>query len=105
MDLVEFMDEVNKAPDITGISMDETDRGSFVFCVRYEPNGSVTSISSDTVMSKSAERLFGIIRGDDHQPLKYITRVIGYYSAVHNWNPSKVGELRDRQRGNYAVSQ
>ncbi len=28
-----------------------------------------------------------------------ITRVVGYYSRVHNWNKSKIGELKDRQEG------
>jgi len=30
-----------------------------------------------------------------------VTRIVGYYSRVHNWNKSKVGELRDRAKGEY----
>jgi len=33
-----------------------------------------------------------------------ITRVVGYYSRVHNWNKSKVGELKDRHKGIYSVA-
>jgi ribonucleoside-triphosphate reductase len=33
-----------------------------------------------------------------------MTRVVGYFSRVHNWNKSKLGELKDRQRGNYSVA-
>jgi len=33
-----------------------------------------------------------------------ITRIVGYYSRVNNWNPSKLAELRDRQRGNYKLA-
>jgi ribonucleoside-triphosphate reductase len=33
-----------------------------------------------------------------------ITRVVGYFSRIHNWNKSKIAELRDRQKGNYSVS-
>lgn len=33
-----------------------------------------------------------------------ITRVVGYYSRVDNWNLSKIGELKDRQRGDYKAS-
>jgi anaerobic ribonucleoside-triphosphate reductase len=33
-----------------------------------------------------------------------MTRVVGYFSRVHNWNPSKHGELKDRQKGNYSVA-
>jgi anaerobic ribonucleoside-triphosphate reductase len=32
-----------------------------------------------------------------------VTRVVGYFSRVSNWNLSKVGELKDRRRGNYVV--
>jgi len=33
-----------------------------------------------------------------------ITRIVGYFSRVNNWNKSKLGELADRQRGNYQMS-
>ena len=33
-----------------------------------------------------------------------ITRIVGYYSRINNWNKSKIGELADRHKGNYSVS-
>jgi ribonucleoside-triphosphate reductase len=33
-----------------------------------------------------------------------VTRIVGYYSRINNWNKSKLGELRDRHRGNYSVN-
>jgi len=33
-----------------------------------------------------------------------MTRIVGYFSRVANWNKSKLGELKDRQRGDYAVT-
>lgn len=33
-----------------------------------------------------------------------ISRVVGYYSRIQNWNKSKQAEFRDRQKGNYQVS-
>jgi len=33
-----------------------------------------------------------------------VTRVVGYFSRVNNWNKSKHGELKDRQKGNYRVA-
>lgn len=32
-----------------------------------------------------------------------ISRVVGYYSKIENWNKSKIAELKDRQKGNYAI--
>ena len=31
------------------------------------------------------------------------TRIVGYFSSTKNWNPSKIGELKDRRKGNYTV--
>lgn len=32
-----------------------------------------------------------------------VTRIVGYFSRVANWSKSKVEELRDREKGDYAV--
>ena len=34
--------------------------------------------------------------------LIHMTRIVGYYSRVNNWNKSKLAELKDRQKGQYA---
>jgi len=33
-----------------------------------------------------------------------MTRIVGYFSRVDNWNKSKIGELKDRRRGRYTLS-
>lgn len=33
-----------------------------------------------------------------------ISRIVGYFSRINNWNKSKIGELADRHKGNYTVS-
>ncbi|MCK4802837.1 hypothetical protein KAS33_04115, partial [bacterium] len=32
-----------------------------------------------------------------------ITRIVGYFSRISNWNKSKLGELSDRHKGNYSL--
>lgn len=32
-----------------------------------------------------------------------ITRIVGYYSKISNWNKNKIGELKDRRLGQYQV--
>ena len=32
-----------------------------------------------------------------------MTRIVGYFSRISNWNKSKLGELKDRRRGKYSV--
>ena len=39
----------------------------------------------------------------DAKIMKHITRIVGYYSQVDNWNRSKLAELDDRHKGNYGV--
>jgi len=34
-----------------------------------------------------------------------ITRIVGYFSRVNNWNPSKLAELEDRHKGNYNLGE
>lgn len=32
-----------------------------------------------------------------------VSRVVGYYSKIENWNTGKKAELKDRKKGNYEV--
>ena len=33
-----------------------------------------------------------------------LSRIVGYFSRISNWNKSKHGELKDRRKGNYSVA-
>ncbi|HER24172.1 MAG TPA: anaerobic ribonucleoside-triphosphate reductase [Candidatus Atribacteria bacterium] len=33
-----------------------------------------------------------------------VTRIVGYYSKITNWNKNKIGELKDRHSGNYNIN-
>ena len=39
----------------------------------------------------------------DGRNVTRMTRIVGYYSRVENWNKSKLGELADRQKGSYGT--
>ena len=34
-----------------------------------------------------------------------MSRVVGYYSIIENWNESKQAELKDRQSGDYKLGE
>ena len=53
---------------------------------------------------KTAKRFLAVVNCDAN-PIKLcgVTRIVGYYSRVQNWNKSKIGELRDRQEGHYGT--
>ncbi len=39
----------------------------------------------------------------DSRDIYNITRIVGYFSRINNWNPSKLAELEDRHKGDYKV--
>jgi hypothetical protein len=53
---------------------------------------------------KSADRFVAVVAGQEN-PIKLngVTRIVGYYSRTNNWNKSKIGELRDRAKGQYGT--
>ncbi len=57
-----------------------------------------------TDVDKAQEFLKVILNDRASIVLNGITRIVGYYSRVNNWNKSKVGELRDRANGRYGLT-
>jgi len=33
----------------------------------------------------------------------HVSRIVGYFAKIKGWNSSKLGELKDRQAGNYSI--
>jgi hypothetical protein len=72
--------------------------------------GAYVEVSIDEIVQKvtdtdKAQEFIKVIQ-NDRKPivLNGITRIVGYYSRVNNWNKSKVGELRDRAKGSYGLT-
>lgn len=72
--------------------------------------GAYVEVSIDEIVRKvtdtgKAQEFLKVIQ-NERPPvvLNGITRIVGYYSRVNNWNKSKVGELRDRANGNYGLT-
>ena len=64
----------------------------------------VPEIFAKCYNAETAARFLRVVNCDEN-PIKCfgITRIVGYYSRVQNWNKSKIGELRDRQEGRYGT--
>ena len=78
--------------------------GFFIRAPRFDKDGEDNPVAHVTIEALPttgwpAIKRFALAGRDVSQ----ITRVVGYYSRVSNWNASKVGELRDRHKGNYGV--
>lgn len=72
--------------------------------------GAYVEVSIDEIVQKvtdsnKAQEFIAVLQ-NDRAPivLNGVTRIVGYYSRVTNWNKSKVGELRDRAKGSYGLT-
>ena len=60
-------------------------------------------IKKTAIAQTNWENISSILDGREPIILDGITRIVGYFSKVSNWNKSKLGELKDRRKGNYKV--
>jgi len=72
--------------------------GYFVKCDRFN---TITHFEPCAVLHNDWAVLWQcVVQGKD---VIQMTRVVGYYSRIQNWNKSRKGELKARQAGNYKV--
>ena len=72
------------------------------YFVKHDKWGTCAHFTPQAILANDFGKLFAHVhQGRD---VKHISRVVGYYSRVENWNVSKKAELRDRQKGSYSPS-
>ncbi len=110
-----FVEAVELSSDLEIIGTAFPSNGEEVFVIRdYSKTegieGAYVEVSIDEIVQKvtdtdKAQEFIKVIQ-NDRKPivLNGITRIVGYYSRVNNWNKSKVGELRDRAQKNYGLT-
>jgi hypothetical protein len=60
-------------------------------------------LTKDYLEKADWTNLENVLTGREPIIMDGITRIVGYFSKISNWNKSKLGELDDRRRGNYKV--
>ncbi len=60
-------------------------------------------VEVETVLKTPIKDLMLALETGIHTRLFGVSRIVGYYSRISNWNLSKIGELQDRHKGNYGV--
>ena len=99
MTATELYDLVEKDDELTGMGVEEG-----CLLIGTSLNSMVTSVHCDKLGALEWADLRDIIVGKrEAQALNHMTRITGYYSRVSNFNKSKIGELRDRQKGEYGI--
>lgn len=101
----DFYDRVNADEELEylGVAYHE---GDGVVAVRYrgEWRGLVWLLAPAAILANDWEDLREVLTlVREAKILRWQARIVGYYSNVANWNRSKVGELRDRHRGDYGL--
>ena len=78
--------------------------GNPAVVLRHKPSGLTTQIPIAGISSLDEDTLLAILAGErEPKVLQHMTRICGYFSQTRNWNASKIGELRDRHKGDYAI--
>ena len=98
----DFYANVEKHPQLTWLGVHpETEE----VVVKDTYLGIKHALTLQTINEYRWEDLQDVITGKrDGTIMRPITRIVGYYSRVNNWNLSKLAELDDRHKGNYAVA-
>jgi len=60
-------------------------------------------IRKDILEHTDYKNLISVLSGREAIVVDGITRIVGYFSKISNWNKSKIGELDDRRKGNYKI--
>ena len=101
MKLSDFKIAVDGNPDMYfGVDIGEDG----VVIVNHRPTKTATTIPVKSIVELEWEEIEGVITGKrEPQQISHMTRVVGYYSRIDNWNKSKQEENKARHNGNYAV--
>ena len=102
--LQDFIAKVDAHEELTGVGV-LPDLSNGVVVVSHKTSGLTSKIPVADIEELEWELLYDLISGK-REPiaLRQMTRVVGYYSRVENWNQSKLGELKDRRKGSYIVA-
>jgi len=106
MNLTNFYDCVERDDALEGVDVvlgDRPDQDEIV--VKDKATGHTTRLFAGTISAHPWETLRDVIMGQrDPAPLFRVSRIVGYFSRIENWNKSKLGELADRHAGDYRIS-
>ena len=106
MKLREFYDKVMAAEDIEwyGVKFGKQSKDDEVVVIWKDRPALKAVIVATEILRVSWEELYACItQMRKWKALKWMTRIVGYYSITDNWNPSKLEELEDRHAGEYSV--
>ena len=104
MNLATFYEKIDSHPDLDGVGVDHACEHPSVV-IRHNPTQLITRLPVAAIEACDWATLESVFAGRrEPKALQHMTRVVGYFSRIENWNKSKLGELADRRKGAYAVT-
>lgn len=95
--LMEFDEKIAAHPDL---EIDGEENGEIK--VLNHDSKSAFNVPLKTIMQTPTRDLVKALDEGVFEGRVYgVTRIVGYYSRINNWNKSKVSELEARSKGNY----
>ena len=93
--------------EIDGVSLDgkaikDVTQGSKIKVLNHQTKDAY-EVDIDSIVRTPLKDLILALKTGELIRLHGVTRIVGYYSRIHNWNKSKIRELQDRHKGNYGV--
>ena len=106
MELTQFYDKIEAHPDLDGLGIEaECENQQPGVIIRQNKTSLMTRIPLAAIEAADWDVIEEVLIGKrEPQVLQHMTRVVGYFSRVENWNKSKVGELKDRRKGDYSIA-
>lgn len=109
-----FVDAVEEHKNLEMVGEEENGSGDTILIIEdcsvasdvegHQITVELAEIFSAIKDEKSAERFARVVASEENNiKLNGVTRIVGYYSRTNNWNKSKIGELRDRAKGQYGT--
>ncbi len=104
MQIMEFFEKVEAHPELVGEGLDSPEKATPGAIVRHIKTGLSTRLPIAAIEEADWKDIEDVlVCNREPIALQHMTRVVGYYSRIDNWNKSKLGELKDRQAGTYAI--
>jgi hypothetical protein len=98
-----FQDMIAGHPDLRVVAVD-SETQSVTFLRKGTNTAMEIARLPEQLARHGAEVILAILEGRALSgQIEHITRIVGYFSRVRDWNRSKLAELRDRQKTPHRV--
>jgi len=99
----DFFDNVQKHDGLEWLGVSEPLSGEDEALVCHTETGIKHAVTVSSILDHTWTELSEVMLGKrEPRVMIHLTRIVGYYSRVQNWNRSKLAELDDRHNGDYA---